>query len=85
MSFVIDQGFFPGGLPHPAKTLSIPISDTCPHFWTKACPPPAEVRPRKFEKLKYNFCVKFDYFLAQKYLKKLDFMLKITKNGQILH
>ena len=55
---MINQGFFPGGTggsPHPAKILPIPPSDTCPRFWTKACPPPAEVRPWKFEKFKYIF------------------------------
>ena len=54
------QGFFPGGdwggSPHPTKILPIPPpSDTCPRFWTKTCSPPAEVRPRKFEKFKYIF------------------------------
>ena len=51
------QGFFLGetGGPHPAKILPIPRSNTCPHFGTKACHPPAEVRPRKFEKFKYIF------------------------------
>ena len=39
----VDSGFFSwgdGGSPHPAKILPIPPSDTCPCFWTKACPPP---------------------------------------------
>ena len=40
--YIIHQGFFPGGPPHPAKILPIPPpSDTCPRFWTKACPPPS--------------------------------------------
>ena len=59
-------GFFPWGdwgSLHPAKILSIPSpSDTCPRFWTKACPPSAEVCPQKFDKFKYIFRVKFDYF-----------------------
>ena len=55
------QGFFSwggtGGSPPSGENFANPPpSDTCPRFWTKACPPPpAEVRPRKFEKFKYIF------------------------------
>ena len=70
------QGFFLGGLggsPHPAKILPIPPpSDTCPRFWTKACPPhtiPAEVRPRKFEKFKYIFVSNLTTFKLKSTLK----------------
>ena len=51
------QGFFLGGLgvPPSGKNFVNPPSNTCPHFWTKACPPPAKVRPQKFEKFKYIF------------------------------
>ena len=55
---VMTAGFFflgggLGGPPIRRKFRQSPPSDTCPRFWTKACPPPAEVRPRKFEKFKY--------------------------------
>ena len=52
------SGFFPGGLGGPPirrKFCQSPPSDTCPRFWTKACPPPAEVRPQKVEKFEYIF------------------------------
>ena len=51
--------FFLGGLgvPHPAKILPFPPSDTCPRFWPRLVPP-AEVRPRKLEK-------KLNTFLCQ--------------------
>ena len=52
------QGFFPGGTggPPSSENFANPPSDTCPRFWTKACPPPpAEVRPQKFEKFEYIF------------------------------
>ena len=52
------SGFFPGGdggNPIRQNFCQSPPIDTCPRFWTKACPPPAEVRPRKFEKFKYIF------------------------------
>ena len=41
------------GPPIQRKLCQSPPSDTCPRFWTKACPPPAEVSPRKSEKFKY--------------------------------
>ena len=81
--------FFPGGggTGGPIRQKfcqSPPPSDTCPRFWTKACPPSRGSSP-KIRKILIHFCVKFDYFKAQKYLKKLYFMLKIEKNGLILH
>ena len=65
-------GFFPGGgtggVPPSGKNFANPPpSDTCPHFWTKACPPPAEVRPRKFEK--YIFVSKLTTFKLKITLK----------------
>ena len=82
------QGFFLGGTGVPLnrqKFCQSPPSDTCPRFWTKACPPPAEVRPRKFEKFKYMFVSNLTTFKLKSTLKKLYFMLKIAKNGLILH
>ena len=61
------QGFFLGGPPHPAKILPIPPpSDTCPRFWTKACPPPSRGSSLKIWKIWIHFCVKFDYFSTLK-------------------
>ena len=79
-----DQGFFMGGLgwsPPSGENFVNPPIDTCPRFWTKACPPPpAEVRPQKFEKFKYIFVSNLTTFkLKFKFLKKLYFMLKIAK------
>ena len=50
-------GIFGGtGVPSSGKNVvNPPPIDTCPRFWTKACHPPAEVRPWKFEKFKYIF------------------------------
>ena len=42
-NIMIFQGFFPGGTggvsPSGENFANSPPSDTCPHFWTKACPP----------------------------------------------
>ena len=71
--------------PPSSNFFSIPLFDTCPHFWTKACPPPpSQGSSPKIWEIQIYFCVKFDYFYAQKYLKKLYFMLNIAKNGLIL-
>ena len=43
------------GSPPSGENFANPPSGTCPRFWTKACPPPAKVCPRKFEKFKYIF------------------------------
>ena len=64
------------GVPQPAKILSTPPSDTCPHFWTKACPPPAEVCPRKFEKFEYIFVSNLTTFKLKSTLKSCILCLK---------
>ena len=53
-----------------------PPSNTCPRFWTKACPPPAEVRPRKFEKFKYIFVLNLTTFQLKSTLKSCISCLK---------
>ena len=71
------QGFFfLGGLRVPPSGES---------FVTPSPPPPAEVRPRKFEKFKYIFVANLTTFKLKSTFKKLYFMLKIAKNGLILH
>ena len=74
-----------GGPPIRRKFCQSPPSDTCPRFWTKACPPPAEVRPRKFERFKYIFVSNLTTFKLKSTFKKLHYMPKIAKNGLILH
>ena len=67
------------GSPHMVKILSIPPPPhptLVPVFGPRLVPP-AEVRPKKFEKFKYIFVSNLTQ--AQKYLKKLYFMLKIAK------
>ena len=52
-------GFFPWGgqgVPHPAKILPIPPSDTCPRFWTKACPPQPRFIPENLKNLNTFLC-----------------------------
>ena len=68
------HGFFlgePGVLPHPAKILSIPPStQVCPLFGPRLVPPPpAEDRPRKFEKSKYIFVSNLTTFKLKSTLK----------------
>ena len=75
------QGFFPGGglggsPPSGKNFANPPPSDTCPRFWTKACPPPAEVRPRKFEKFKYIFVLNLTTFKLKSTLKSCISCLK---------
>ena len=94
-------GFFSwGGSPHLAKILPIPPSDTCPRFWTKACPPQPRFVPENLKILNTFLCqiwllliqlipilsfpVMHDLCMFH-FLKKLYFMLKIAKNGLILH
>ena len=88
------QGFFlgeNGGPPPPIRRkfcqFPPPHPTLLPVFWTKACPPPppAEVRPRKFEKFEYIFVSNLTTFKLKSTLKKLYFMLKIAKNGLVLH
>ena len=65
-----------GGPPIRRKFCQSPPSDTCPRFWTKACPPPAEVRPRKFEKFKYIFVSNLTTFKLKSTLKSCISCLK---------
>ena len=63
---------FPGrtGGPPSSKNFVNPPAYTCPCFWTKACPPPpAEVRPQKFEKSKYIFVSNLTTFKLKSILK----------------
>ena len=79
-------GFFPGGFPIRQKFCQSPLRHLSPFLDQGLSPPPAEVRPPKFEKFKYIFVSNLTkYFQAQKYLRKLYFMLKIAKNSIILH
>ena len=52
------------GVPPSGKNFVNPPSDMYLSLFLdqSLSPPPAEVRPRKFEKFKHIFCVKFDYF-----------------------
>ena len=75
------QGFFPGGglggPPHPAKILPIPPHPTLvPVFGPRLVPPPAEVRPRKFEKFKYIFVSNLTTFQLKSTLKSCISCLK---------
>ena len=75
------SGFFSwgglGGPPIWQKFCQSPPSDTCPRFWTKACPPPAEVRPRKFEKFKYIFVSNLTTFKLKSTFKScISFCIK---------
>ena len=77
-------GFFSwggtGGSPPSGKNFANPPpSDTCPRFWTKACPPPAKVRPRKFEKFKYIFVSNLTTFKLKSTLKSCISCLKQQK------
>ena len=52
-------GFFSWGTgrsPYPAKILPIPPSDTCPRFWTKACPPSRGSSPKNLTNLNTFLC-----------------------------
>ena len=77
-----DRVFFLGGggdwgVPPSGENFdNPPPSDTCPRFWTKACPPPAEVRPRKFEKFKYIFVSNMTTFQLKSTLKSCISCLK---------
>ena len=54
-SQVLSAGFFSWA------DWGVSPSDTCPRFWTKACPPSRGTSP-KIWKILIHFCVKFDYF-----------------------
>ena len=71
---IYTSGFFfrggTGGFPPSGKNfVNPPPSNTCPRFWTMACPPPAEVRPQKFEKFKYIFVSNLTTFKLKSTLK----------------
>ena len=73
--------FFPGGglggSPHPEKILPIPPHPTLvPVFGPRLVPPPAEVRPRKFEKFKYIFVSNLTTFKLKSTLKSCISCLK---------
>ena len=69
-----------GGSPPSRKNFANPPHLTLvPRFWTKACPPPAEVRPRKFEKFKYIFVSNLTTFKLKSTLKSCISCLKIAK------
>ena len=80
------QGFFPGGQGSPIwrKFCQSPIWNLSP-FLDQGLSPQAEVRPRKFETFKYTFVSNLTTFKLKSNFKKLYFMLKIAKNGLILH
>ena len=71
------QVFFQGGLgvPHPVKILSIPHRHLSP-FLDQGLSPPL---PRFIPKNLNTFWCQIWLLLSSKYLKKLYFMLKITK------
>ena len=77
---IMHRVFFLGGTggvpPIRRKFCQSPPSDTCPRFWTKACPPPAEVCPRKFEKFKYIFVWNLTTFKLKSTLKSCISCLK---------
>ena len=54
-----NQGLFPGGTggsPHRQKFCQSPPSDTCPRFWTKACPPKPRFVPENLKNLITFLC-----------------------------
>ena len=73
------QGFFPGGdggPPNPAKILPIPPIRHLSPFLDQGLSPPAEVRPRKFEKFKYIFVSNLTTFKLKSTLKSCISCLK---------
>ena len=78
--YVLMQGFFPGGglggSPHPAKILPIPPIRHLSPFLDQGLSPPAEVRPRKFEKFKYIFVSNLTTFKLKSTLKSCISCLK---------
>ena len=77
-------GFFFGGGDWGQKCCQSPHRHLSP-LLDQGLFPPSQGSSLKTWKINIYFCVKFDYFQAQKYLKKLYFMLKIAKNGLNLH
>ena len=78
--FIISPGFFSWGdwgvPPHPAKILPIPPIWHLSLFLDQGLSPPAEVRPRKFEKFKYIFVSNLTTFKLKSTLKSCILWLK---------
>ena len=72
------QGFFLGGLggPHLVKILPIPPIRHLSPFLDQGLSPPAEVRPRKFEKFTYIFVSNLTTFKLKSTLKSCISCLK---------
>ena len=68
-----------GGSPHPAKILPIPPIRHLSPFLDQGLSPPAEVRPRKFEKFKYIFVSNLTTFKLKSTLKSCVSCLKFSK------
>ena len=53
----LSQGFFQGdGGPPSGKNFVNPPPDTCPRFWTKACPPQPRFVPENLRNLNTFLC-----------------------------
>ena len=66
------QGFFPGGMGVPLageNFVNPPHPTLVPVFGPRLVPPPAEVRPRKFENFKYIFVLNLTTFKLKSTLK----------------
>ena len=74
------QGFFLGGglggPPSSENFANPPHPTLVPVFGPRSCPPPAEVRPRKFEKSKYIFVSNLTTFKLKSTLKSCISCLK---------
>ena len=64
------------GVPHPAKILSIPLRHLSLLLDQACSPPPTEVRPRKFEKIRYIFVSNLTTFKLKSTLKSCISCLK---------
>ena len=51
-----NPGFFPGVPPSGKNFVNSPPSDTCPCFWTKACPPQPRFVPENLTNLNKFLC-----------------------------
>ena len=76
-----EQGFFPGGgglgvPPSGENFANPPIRHLSPFLDQGLFPPPAEVRPRKFEKFKYIFVSNLTTFKLKSTLKSCISCLK---------